>query len=81
LDVPLVSTDVADIGRFIPECYLAHPGDVSDLKSKVSLMLERLPQVHDDFSACYSKAKEEFSFESMIKKTMDLYVNSLHLKP
>lgn len=66
---PLISTDVADIKRFIPASMLCKTDDCKELRE----VIEKFLYNNADMDKYYADAIEIFDIETMIDKTLNLY--------
>lgn len=70
---PVLSTDVSDIKRLMPDEYVVPVEDVDALHEGLELMKGRRPDLSKDFTACFDFAEHNLRFEAMIEKTFDVY--------
>jgi len=78
LKTPLISTDVADIKKFIKKEYI-----ISSLNPKnINIKIEQIKKEYDltlqNFTNSFDIAREEFSIEKMIEKYIKLYKRILY---
>ncbi len=78
LNKPLISTDVADIKKFIPNETLIKNKEVVSIKEQITYFLENKNNI--DFTSYYQKAKDEFLIENMIVKTKNEYLKVKGIK-
>jgi len=71
LKTPLISTDVADIKKFITEKYIAK--DIETISKKIGYIKKNYTLVSKEFKEMHKKVKEDFSINNMTQKTIDVY--------
>jgi glycosyltransferase involved in cell wall biosynthesis len=72
LSTPLISTDVADIKKFIPESSIIK-SNTKDIADKIQHIGGNYKENLDLFQGAFEKAKTEFSIENMTNKTICVY--------
>jgi len=78
LNTPLISTDVADIKKFIGAKYIvpfSNPKEISEIINYVKINYKKIVV---DFKENIFNLKKEFLIDSMIKKTIKIYNEVLH---
>lgn len=72
VDTPIVSTDVADIKKFITKKYIS-PFDSRLLGEKINDFKMNCDQNIADYQGIFNKAKNTFTFENMTEQTIEIY--------
>ena len=72
LDTPIVSTDVADIKKFITEEYIV-PFDAKILAESINKFKRKYPQNISEYQTIFEKAKKTFTVENMAAQTRTVY--------
>ena len=76
-ETPLVSTDVADIKKFIGEKYILPFEDVMKISDAINYVKMYYEKVVYDFKNNIFTKKKEFLIENMVKKTISTYKKAL----
>lgn len=76
LQKPLLATDVADISKFIPKKYLVKPLE-QKIARKIIDVASNYEITMQDYQKSFKKAKREFSKDTMIEKTINVYTKVL----
>lgn len=77
LDTPIVSTDVADIKKFITKEFIV-PFDADRLAERVNDFKANYNQNISTYQMIFNKAKNTFTTENMIKQTIQVYKNVMN---
>ncbi len=72
LNTPLLSTDVADIKKFLPEISIVKLNKF-DIAKKIDYFAENYESLLKMYKEKFTKAKKEFNFEKMVNKTIEVY--------
>jgi len=72
LDTPIVSTDVADIKKFITEEYIV-PFNAKILAESINTFKRKYPQNISEYQTVFEKAKKIFTVENMALQTKTVY--------
>ncbi|UFH58846.1 glycosyltransferase [Sulfurovum mangrovi] len=72
LDTPIVSTDVADIKKFITEEFIV-PFDAVRLAKKTNMFRANCDQNIATYQVIFNKAKNTFTLENMANQTIQVY--------
>ncbi len=70
LETPLISTNVADIKKFIPPNMICETNNTKDLKKTIQKFLE---EPNQNLNKYYNLAKNKFSINTMTLETLKLY--------
>ncbi|MCF6172676.1 MAG: glycosyltransferase family 4 protein [Campylobacteraceae bacterium] len=73
LNTPLISTDVADIKRSIGERYIIPFNNPEEIASKIEYVKSNYDTIYKDFNNGFEFAKNEFSIDTMVEKTINIY--------
>jgi glycosyltransferase involved in cell wall biosynthesis len=73
LNTPLISTDVADIQKFITNKYMIPFGKYKQLSIKIEYIRSNYAIILDDFKSSFKSANDEFTISKMISKTISCY--------
>jgi len=76
LHIPLVSTDVADIKKFITDKFIV-PFDTHRLAEKICYIADNYNEVLKAYQTVFVTAEEEFSLEKMVQSTIGVYYKVL----
>jgi glycosyltransferase involved in cell wall biosynthesis len=76
LDTPIISTDVADIKKFITEKYIS-PFDPKALAGKINDFRANYSQEIFAYQEIFNNAKHIFTIENMVIQTMKIYQEAL----
>jgi glycosyltransferase involved in cell wall biosynthesis len=72
LDTPIVSTDVADIKKFIPtQCIV--PFDSQEVGKKIDYFFQNKSSCLDNYDNVFQQAKKVFTVENMASQTIRVY--------
>ena len=77
LETPLISTDVADIKKFIPSSFIVKPQS-RDIAQKIESFFQNYGENLTLFKPAFKSAKEEFCMTSMTKKVINIYKKVLN---
>jgi glycosyltransferase involved in cell wall biosynthesis len=77
LDTPIVSTDVADIKKFIPKKYIA-AFDPKFLAEKINDFKLNYNQNIVEYQENFDRANNTFTIENMAEQTIDVYKKVMH---
>jgi len=72
LKTPLISTDVADIKRFIPQKFIVK-SDAKDIADKIESFYENYRENLALYESAFEKAMEDFSIKTMTKRVISRY--------
>lgn len=70
---PFISTPVSDIEKFISSKYITPCANVKQLAEKIEFVQQHYDVVRNDFKSIFDLSKQEFSIETMTKKTIEIY--------
>ena len=73
LKTPLISTDVADIKKFIGEKYILPFNSIEKIHNKINYIKTNYENILDDFEKNIFTKREEFLIENMVEKTINIY--------
>lgn len=73
LNTPLLSTDVADIKKFISQKYILPFNDPEKISDKINYVQTHYKKVLSDFEKDIFTHKEEFLIKNMVKKSINTY--------
>lgn len=76
--VPIVSTDVSDNKRLIPERYIVPIKDPKRLTKVIKETITDYQNVKNDFKNSFMFAHKHFTLDAMIKAHLDVYKKVLH---
>lgn len=69
---PFISTDVSDIKKFIPEEFIVKL-DTKDIADKIESFYKSYEENFSKFKPIFENAKDRFSIDNMINKTVKVY--------
>ena len=69
---PFISTDVSDIKKFIPEEFIVKL-DTKDIADKIESFYKSYKENFSKFKPIFENAKDRFSIDNMINKTVKVY--------
>lgn len=69
----LISTDVADIRKFLPPGFLVSVGDQDALSEKMRTVVANKAQALQEFEPVFSRAQKEFSLQKMVAGAIGVY--------
>jgi glycosyltransferase involved in cell wall biosynthesis len=75
---PFLSTPVSDIEEFISSNYIFPINDVTALRDKIIFIHQNYSTVVNDFHSIFNHAIHEFSIDTMVQKTCELYQKVSH---
>lgn len=70
---PFLSTPVSDIEKFISHNYITPHADIPALVSKIKFIQKNYPVVREDFQSIFELSLQEFSIDTMTRKTIAIY--------
>ena len=73
----VISTDVPVANEILPKKYIVDIENIEQLHGLVKSSLSQMTSVIEDFKPIFNIAENEFTFESMLSKTMAAYKNCL----
>jgi len=73
LEKPIISTDVGDMKKILPQEYVVPVGDVDAMKNTILKFLNKYDESLEEFRGSFEFAKDKFTLSNMTKETIDVY--------
>lgn len=73
LTIPVVSTDVGDMRRILPNAFVVPVNDEEKLTNTVRFMQENYQSVIENYEQSFHFAAEKFTLDAMVKQVLNCY--------